>query len=90
MHLESGRIYHVVHNPPKLAGADDVTGEELIQRDDDKEGTVRNRLKVYHRQTKPLVEFYTNLSNSGTKIRVIKLNGLSKVDAIRAEIFKNL
>ena len=65
-------------------------GEELIQRDDDKEGTVRNRLKVYHRQTKPLVEFYTNLSNAGAKIRVVKLNGLSKVDAIREEIFRTL
>ena len=90
VHVESGRTYHVVYNPPKLAGADDVTGEELIQREDDKEETIRNRLNVYHLQTKPLVDFYTKLSNSDTNVRVIKVNGLAKVDAIREEIFKTL
>ena len=90
VHVESGRTYHVVYNPPKLAGADDVTGGELIQREDDKEETIRNRLNVYHLQTKPLVDFYTKLSNSDTNIRVIKVNGLAKVDAIREEIFKTL
>ena len=90
VHVESGRTYHVVYNPPKLAGADDVTGGELIQREDDKEETIRNRLNVYHLQTKPLVDFYTKLSNSDTKVRVVKVNGLAKVDAIREEIFKTL
>lgn len=90
VHVESGRTYHVVYNPPKLAGADNVTGGELIQREDDKEETIRNRLNVYHLQTKPLVDFYTKLSNSDTNIRVIKVNGLAKVDAIREEIFKTL
>ena len=90
VHVESGRTYHVVYNPPKLAGADDVTGGELIQREDDKEETIRNRLNVYHSQTKPLVDFYTKLSNSDTNVRVIKVNGLAKVDAIREEIFKTL
>ena len=90
VHVESGRTYHVVYNPPKLAGADDVTGEELIQREDDKEETIRNRLNVYHLQTKPLVDFYTKLSNSDTNVRVIKINGLAKVDAIREEIFKTI
>ena len=90
VHVESGRTYHVVYNPPKLAGADDVTGEELIQREDDKEETIRNRLNVYHLQTKPLVDFYTKLSNSDTNVRVIKVNGLAKVDAIREEIFKTI
>ena len=90
VHVESGRTYHVVYNPPKLAGADDVTGGELIQREDDKEETIRNRLNVYHLQTKPLVDFYTKLSNSDTTVRVIKVNGLAKVDAIREEIFKTL
>ena len=90
VHVESGRTYHVVYNPPKLAGADDVTGGELIQREDDKEETIRNRLNVYHLQTKPLVDFYTKLSNSDTNVRVIKVNGLAKVDAIREEIFKAL
>ena len=90
VHVESGRTYHVVYNPPRLAGADDVTGGELIQREDDKEETIRNRLNVYHLQTKPLVDFYTKLSNSDTNVRVIKINGLAKVDAIREEIFKTL
>ena len=90
VHVESGRTYHVVYNPPKLAGADDVTGGELIQREDDKEETIRNRLNVYHLQTKPLVDFYTKLSNSDTNVRVIKVNGLAKVDAIREEIFKTI
>ncbi|MFL2847273.1 MAG: adenylate kinase [Pseudohongiellaceae bacterium] len=90
VHAESGRTYHVVYNPPRLAGADDVTGGELIQREDDKEETIRNRLNVYHLQTKPLVDFYTKLSNSDTNVRVIKINGLAKVDAIREEIFKTL
>ena len=90
VHVESGRTYHVVYNPPKLAGVDDVTGGELIQREDDKEETIRNRLNVYHLQTKPLVDFYTKLSNSDTNVRVIKVNGLAKVDAIREEIFKTL
>ena len=90
VHVESGRTYHVVYNPPKLAGADDVTGGELIQREDDKEEIIRNRLNVYHLQTKPLVDFYTKLSNSDTNVRVIKVNGLAKVDAIREEIFKTL
>ena len=90
VHVESGRTYHVVYNPPKLAGADDVTGGELIQREDDKEETIRNRLNVYHLQTKPLVDFYTELSKSDTNVRVIKVNGLAKVDAIREEIFKTL
>ena len=90
VHAESGRTYHVVYNPPKLAGADDITGGELIQREDDKEETIRNRLNVYHLQTKPLVDFYTKLSNSDKNIRVMKVNGLAKVDAIRKEIFKTL
>lgn len=66
VHKPSGRIYHVDFSPPKVAGKDDVTGEDLIQRDDDKEGAIRNRLKVYAEQTAPLVSYYEkkgNLSN---------------------------
>ena len=59
VHLQSGRTYHVEFNPPKVEGVDDVTGEALIQRDDDKEETVRKRLSVYHEQTKPLVGYYS-------------------------------
>lgn len=90
VHLDSGRVYHIVYNPPKNEGFDDVSGEELIQREDDQEETVRNRLKVYHQQTKPLVEYYTQLSNLDSNIRVIKINGLAKVDSIKEEIFNML
>ena len=64
-HLPSGRTYHVKYKPPKVAGKDDVTGESLIQRDDDKEETVRKRLDVYHSQTKPLIEYYSNWAATG-------------------------
>ena len=90
VHLDSGRVYHIVYNPPKNQGFDDVSGEELIQREDDQEETVRNRLKVYHQQTKPLVEYYTQLSSLDSNIRVIKINGLAKVDSIKEEIFNML
>ena len=90
VHLDSGRVYHIVYNPPKNEGFDDVSGEELIQREDDQEETVRNRLKVYHQQTKPLVEYYAQLSSLESNIRVIKINGLAKVDSIKEEIFKML
>ena len=90
VHLDSGRVYHIVYNPPKNEGFDDVSGEELIQREDGQEETVRNRLKVYHQQTKPLVEYYTQLSSLDSNIRVIKINGLAKVDSIKEEIFKML
>ena len=90
VHLDSGRVYHIAYNPPKNEGFDDESGEELIQREDDQEETVRNRLKVYHQQTKPLVEYYTQLASLDSNIRVIKINGLAKVDSIREEIFKML
>lgn len=90
VHLDSGRVYHTIYNPPKNEGFDDVSGEELIQREDDQEETVRNRLKVYHQQTKPLVEYYTQLSSLDSNIRVIKIDGLAKVDSIKEEIFKML
>ena len=90
VHLDSGRVYHVTFNPPKVDGEDDVTGEKLIQRDDDKEDTVRNRLTVYHQQTEPLVNFYTELSGSGCNINVVKVNGRSEVNAIKEEIFRAL
>ena len=90
VHLDSGRVYHIIYNPPKKEGLDDISGEELIQREDDQEETVRNRLKVYHQQTKPLVEYYIQLSNLHSNVRVIKINGLAKVNSIKEEIFKML
>jgi adenylate kinase len=89
VHLASGRTYHVVFNPPKVAGKDDVTGEDLIQRDDDKEETVRARLKVYHDQTEPLVDFYQKEANAGA-LKYVKINGIGKVDGIRDQIFAAL
>ncbi len=89
VHLPSGRTYHVIFNPPKVEGKDDVTGEDLIQRDDDKEETVRARLKVYHEQTEPLVDFYQKEANSG-QLKYIKINGIGSVEEIRDQIFSAL
>ena len=79
VHPGSGRVYHIEHNPPKKAGIDDVTGEALVQREDDKEDTVRKRLEVYHNQTKPLVDFYQQHSGAGVYRRVA---GVGSVEAI--------
>ena len=91
-HLASGRTYHVVFNPPKEEGKDDVTGEPLVQRDDDKEDTVRARLGVYHDQTEPLIDYYTRWADSGEAgaPAYIKVNGIGKVDEIRDAIFAGL
>jgi len=88
-HLPSGRTYHVKFNPPKVEGKDDVTGEDLVQRDDDKEETVKKRLEVYHAQTKPLVDFYANwaATGDGKAPRVRKVAGVGSVDAITARVF---
>lgn len=87
VHPASGRTYHVDFNPPKTAGLDDVTGEALIQRDDDKEETVRKRLEVYHQQTRPLVDYYSATSR-GVNFHTIQ--GVGGVNEITAEIFKIL
>jgi adenylate kinase len=85
VHVASGRTYHVRFNPPKVAGRDDVTGEELIQRDDDREATVRERLSVYHAQTQPLVVWYQKWAASGDPRapRHRKVDGMGSVEAIR-------
>jgi len=92
VHLASGRTYHVVFNPPKEEGKDDETGEPLIQRDDDKEETVRQRLAVYHEQTEPLIEYYSGWAASGESgaPRYVKIDGIGKVDQIRDAIFAAL
>ena len=91
-HPASGRTYHVKFNPPKVAGKDDVTGEDLVQRPDDAEATVMTRLDVYHSQTKPLVDYYANWANSGVAgaPKHVKVNGLGEMDAIKASIFAAL
>ncbi len=91
-HPASGRTYHVKFNPPKVAGKDDVTGEDLVQREDDKEETVKKRLEVYHSQTKPLVDYYANWAASG-KVgapKHVKVNGLGDMNAIKDQIFSAL
>lgn len=92
VHLDSGRTYHVTFNPPKVEGKDNETGEDLIQRDDDQEDTVKARLKVYHDQTEPLITYYTDYSNSSEAgaPKYVKVNGLGKVDEIRDGIFSGL
>jgi len=89
VHPASGRTYHVIFNMPKTKGKDDVTGEPLIQRDDDKEETVKKRLEVYHKQTKPLVEYYSRRSVSGEQgaPEYVKIDGVGSVENIRDSIF---
>jgi adenylate kinase len=84
VHLQSGRTYHVMFNPPKVEGLDDVTSEPLIQRDDDKEETVRKRLSVYHEQTKPLVGYY---SAPERQVKFRSIAGVGSVDEITQKVF---
>lgn len=86
VHPGSGRVYHVEFNPPVQAGIDDESGEELVQREDDQEETIRKRLQVYHEQTEPLVGFYTAAASNGATVGVVKVNGLAPVDEIRSQI----
>ncbi len=92
VHPASGRTYHVTFNPPKLAGKDDATGEDLIQRDDDREETVRKRLDVYHSQTKPLVEFYSKWAAAGDAKapQYRRIAGVGSLDAIKNALFAAL
>ena len=89
VHPASGRSYHIVHNPPKVEGKDDETGEDLIQRRDDKEETVRKRLDVYHGETAVLIGFYSGLSGEHAP-RYVKVDGTRPVDDVRGEILAAL
>lgn len=92
VHLASGRTYHVTFNPPKMVDRDDVTGEPLIQRDDDSEATVRNRLAVYHQQTRPLISYYSDWAGSaeGDAPRYVRVEGTGSVEQIRDRILAGL
>lgn len=92
VHPASGRVYHVAFNPPRQSDVDDVTGEALVFRDDDKEETVRKRLEVYHDQTRPLIDYYSRWSASGENgaPRYVKVNGTGDVQAIRNTIITAL
>ncbi len=92
VHVASGRTYHVKFNPPKVAGKDDETGEDLIQRDDDKEDVVKKRLDVYHAQTKPLVSYYSDWAAAGAAgaPRYARISGLGGVEEITARVMSAL
>jgi adenylate kinase len=91
-HLPSGRTYHVKYNPPKVEGRDDVTGEPLVQRDDDREETVKKRLEVYHSQTRPLVDFYSGWAQRGEPgaPAYVRVNGLGALSDIRDAVLAAL
>ena len=89
VHLASGRTYHIAHNPPKVDGKDDVTGEDLIQRDDDKEEVVKKRLEVYHDQTAVLIGFYSKLEGEKAP-KYIKVDGTQAVESVKAEVLAAL
>jgi adenylate kinase len=90
VHPASGRTYHTIFNPPRVAGVDDVTGEALVQRDDDKEETVRNRLRVYHEQTEPLIDFYAEKAAKTAATKFARIDGIGSVEAIRERMLAAL
>lgn len=89
-HLASGRTYHIVYNPPKIEGKDDETGEELVQRDDDKENIVLDRLSVYHDQTQPLIAYYQDVSKTDTSVKYVRIDGTQAIDTVEKEIITQL
>ncbi|ABB44366.1 Adenylate kinase [Sulfurimonas denitrificans DSM 1251] len=89
-HLASGRTYHLVYNPPKVEGKDDITGEELVQRDDDKESVVLDRLRVYHEQTSPLIGYYKNQATKLDTLTYITVDGTADIADVEAAIVSKL
>jgi adenylate kinase len=89
VHSGSGRVYHLVYNPPKVEGKDDVTGDDLSIRPDDEESTVRKRLAIYHEQTKPLVDFYQAEADSGN-CQYLTVDGTQAVDAVNVLLSEQL
>ncbi|RUM80303.1 MAG: adenylate kinase, partial [Candidatus Thioglobus sp.] len=90
-HLASGRTYHVVYNPPKVEGIDDITGEELVQRADDNEETVKSRLDVYHEQTQPLVDYYQSWMNEDDNApKYGAANGVGTLEEVRDRVYTQL
>lgn len=88
VHLASGRTYHIVFNPPKIAGKDDLTGEDLVQRDDDQEAVVKKRLSVYHEQTEPLIAYFRAWQETGGEsvLKFFRIDGIGDVERVRADI----
>ena len=87
VHPASGRTYHIVFNPPQKEGLDDETNEPLVQRDDDREETVRERLRVYHEQTEPLVDYYQRAAKEDNALEFARIDGVGSVDEIKSRIF---
>ncbi|MCF6254001.1 MAG: adenylate kinase [Thiomicrorhabdus sp.] len=85
-HLASGRTYHLKYNPPNVEGKDDETGEDLVQRDDDKPEVVTERLEVYHKQTSPLIDYYQKVSKKNPSLRYIKVDGTLPIDQVELAI----
>jgi adenylate kinase len=92
VHLASGRTYHLQFNPPRVSGKDDLTGEDLVQRPDDKEETVRKRIGVYHIETRPLIDYYSKWAASGDKSapRYLRIDGSGTVEQIRDRMLASL
>ncbi len=92
VHEASGRVYHISHNPPKIAGKDDETGEALVQRDDDQEDTVRHRLNVYEEKTAPLINYFKDWEKNepDTAPRYVKVDGIGELEEVRDRIFAGL
>jgi adenylate kinase len=89
-HLASGRTYHVIYNPPKVEGKDDKTGEDLVQRDDDKEEVVKDRLKVYHEQTEPLIGYYKEQAAKNPNLKYITVDGTADIADVEKAIVSQL
>lgn len=89
VHLASGRSYHIVHNPPKVPGKDDVTGEDLIQRPDDREEVIRQRLEAYHKMTATLITYYRDMKDASAP-KYIQVDGTQKIDAVKDAIIAQL
>lgn len=89
IHPSSGRVYHLIYNPPLISNKDDVTGDDLVQREDDSEETIRERLQVYRQQTKPLIRYYQDWQRSGDPQapRYVQINGHAEMYVVRDEIF---
>ncbi len=87
-HPGSGRIYHLIHNPPRLPLVDDITGEALVQRDDDREETIKNRLRVYHEKTEPLVTYYREMAKKNGGLRYLRISGIGAIEEISRRIIE--
>lgn len=89
-HLASGRTYHIIYNPPKIEAKDDQTGEDLVQRDDDKENIVLDRLSVYHELTQPLIAYYQGVSKADASVKYVRIDGTQTIETVEKKIISQL